>query len=100
MNDSKTSDVQIDYVSTQEGCDRGSELDGVEDSPLVAIEEPQMKRWRGEVQGLSGLDVGCGRGRHAVWMADPGAMVTAIDFSAGMLQRAITKGGDRHIRYQ
>lgn len=100
MNDSTSSDVQIDHVPTQEGYDRWSESYDVDENPLVAIEEPWVKRLLGDVRGLSVLDVGCGTGRHALWMANAGAEVTAIDFSAGMLQRAINKCGGRNIRFQ
>ena len=39
------------------------------------------------------LDVACGTGRHALWLAEAGAHVTAIDFSAAMLAVARSKPG-------
>jgi SAM-dependent methyltransferase len=35
-----------------------------------------------------GLDLGCGSGRHAVWLAERGWRVTAVDFSAEALRQA------------
>jgi 2-polyprenyl-3-methyl-5-hydroxy-6-metoxy-1,4-benzoquinol methylase len=34
------------------------------------------------------LDVGCGNGRHAVWLAEHGFRVTAVDFSEEALRQA------------
>src|SRR5271163_3985576 len=42
----------------------------------------------GDVQGLRLLDVGCGTGYFAREMARRGAVVTAVDLSAGMLAHA------------
>ncbi len=44
-----------------------------------------------EVQGLtpgSALDVGCGEGRNAIWLAEQGWDVTAIDFAATGIDKA------------
>lgn len=44
-----------------------------------------------EVEGLrpgSALDLGCGEGRNAVWLAQRGWQVTAVDFSGIALARA------------
>ena len=35
--------------------------------------------------------MGCGTGRHALWCAEQGANVTAVDFSEGMLAAAREK---------
>jgi len=45
------------------------------------------------VCGCSVLDLGCGTGRHALWLAEAGAHVTAIDFSEDMLAVARSKRG-------
>jgi len=47
----------------------------------------------GEVSGRRVLDMGCGTGRHALWLAGEGAKVTAVDFSEGMLDQARAKQG-------
>jgi len=68
-------------------------------NPLLALEEPHMQEATGDVRGLAVLDLGCGTGRHAVWLATAGASVTAVDFSEGMLAEARQKTGGMNIRF-
>lgn len=45
----------------------------------------------GALEGLKpgrALDLGCGSGRHAVWLAERGWRVTAVDFSSEALRQA------------
>jgi malonyl-CoA O-methyltransferase len=60
-------------------------------NPLIGLEEPAVRAAVGEVRGLSVLDLGCGTGRHALWLAAAGATVTGVDFSEGMLAEARRK---------
>lgn len=39
-----------------------------------------------DIQGLTALDLGCGNGRNALFLADMGIKVTALDFSGVALQ--------------
>lgn len=51
-----------------------------------------------ELSGLpvgAALDVACGEGRNAVWLAKQGWLVTAVDFSAVALERAAAMA-DQH----
>jgi SAM-dependent methyltransferase len=41
------------------------------------------------------LDLGCGAGRHAVWLAEHGWRVTAVDFSAEALRQGRDRASDR-----
>lgn len=73
------------------GYDRWAVVYDHDLNPLPALEQPHVRAALGNVQGLSVLDLGCGTGRHALWCAEQGAIVTAVDFSAGMLAAAREK---------
>ncbi|MBK9123237.1 MAG: class I SAM-dependent methyltransferase [Chloroflexi bacterium] len=45
--------------------------------------------------GMRALDIGCGTGIDAAWMAERGAAVTAVDGSAAMLEVARSRVGER-----
>jgi len=75
------------------GYDRWSEIYDHEANPLIGLEEPVVREALGDVAGLAVLDLGCGTGRHAVWLANAGAAVTGIDFSEGMMEKARAKPG-------
>ena len=73
------------------GYDRWATVYDHDANPLPALEEPYVRAALGGVHGQDVLDLGCGTGRHAAWLAGAGARVTAIDFSAGMLDEARRK---------
>lgn len=95
----RTNDESNDIrLSTREGYDRWAELYDDDDNPLVKLEEPIVDEMLGDVRGLHVLDLGCGTGRHSIRLANQGAIVTAVDFSPGMLAQAQHKT-DEPIRY-
>jgi len=81
------------------GYDRWSAVYDHDGNPLVALEEPVVHAALGDVRGRAALDLGCGTGRHALWLAARGATVTAVDFSDGMLAKARWKPGAGAIRF-
>ena len=81
----------LPYV--REGYDRWARVYDHDANPLIGLEDPAVREAAGDVSGLAVLDLGCGTGRHALWMAAAGAIVTAVDFSAGMLTQAQAKAG-------
>jgi malonyl-CoA O-methyltransferase len=83
----------------RDGYDRWAELYDHDRNPLTALEEPRIQSAVGEVGGLTVLDLGCGTGRHATWLAAAGATVTAVDFSEGMLRAAREKPGAAKIEF-
>ena len=77
------------------GYDRWAAVYDHDANPLQALEGPLV----GDPRGRAALDLGCGTGRHALWLAESGAGVTAVDFSAGMLAEARTKPGADAVRW-
>jgi SAM-dependent methyltransferase len=45
------------------------------------------------------LDLACGEGRNAIWLADRGWQVTAVDFSAVAVDRGRGLAGDRPVTW-
>lgn len=88
-----------EMVPTREGYDRWSDIYDSEDNPLICLEQPVVERLVGEVRGLRILDVGCGTGRWSFRLAAAGAVVTGIDFSTGMLDKALAKPGAADVRF-
>lgn len=83
----------------REGYDRWAAVYDHDANPLPALEEPHVRDAVGEVRGLDVLDLGCGTGRHAIWLTAAGARVTAVDFSTGMLQKARAKSGSEQVHF-
>jgi malonyl-CoA O-methyltransferase len=90
---------RFDLSTVRKGYDRWALVYDHDANPLPALEEPLMKETVGDVRGLAVLDLGCGTGRHAVWMAAAGANVTAVDFSEGMLAEARRKPASAGVRF-
>ena len=81
------------------GYDRWAAVYDHDANPLIALEEPVVHDALGDVRGATALDLGCGTGRHALWLAAQGATVTAVDFSEGMLAEARRKPGADAVRF-
>jgi len=77
--------------SVRDGYDRWSTVYDDDLNPLQGLEGPLVHQACGNVEGLNVLDMGCGTGRHTLWLAQAGAKVTGIDFSEGMLDKAREK---------
>jgi SAM-dependent methyltransferase len=88
-----------DLSSVRQGYDRWALVYDHDANPLPALEEPHVRAAVGAVRNLRVLDLGCGTGRHAVWLAAAGAVVTAIDFSHGMLAEARRKPDPAAIHF-
>ncbi|RIK69364.1 MAG: class I SAM-dependent methyltransferase [Planctomycetota bacterium] len=99
MNTDSANPPGFEVLPTREGYDRWAAIYDSEDNPLIALEEPGVAELLGDARGVEILDVGCGTGRHAVRLARQGARVTAIDFSAGMLEQVRAKPGWESVRF-
>src|SRR5437764_346742 len=85
--------------SVRTGYDRWAAVYDHDANPLQALEGPVVREAVGDVRGLAVLDLGCGTGRHSLWLAAGGAVVTAVDFSEGMLTEARRKPGAESVRF-
>ena len=83
----------------RDGYDRWALVYDHDANPLPALEEPYVRAALGDVRGLDVVDLGCGTGRHTAWLAEAGAGVTALDFSAAMLARARRKVPAAAVRF-
>lgn len=92
-------DPSVGASNVRSGYDRWAEVYDHDLNPLVALEDPVVRDAVGDVRGLSVLDLGCGTGRHALWLAAAGADATAVDFSEGMLDEARRKPGADTVRW-
>jgi malonyl-CoA O-methyltransferase len=94
-----TEPTKPDPAAIRSGYDRWAEVYDHDLNPLIALEEPVVRNALGDVSGLKVLDLGCGTGRHALWLAAAGGRVTAVDFSEGMLAEARRKPGAESVRF-
>jgi malonyl-CoA O-methyltransferase len=85
--------------SVRSGYDRWAEIYDHDANPLQALEGPEVHAALGDVRGLNVLDLGCGTGRHSLWLSAAGAIVTGADFSEGMLNEARRKAGADAVRF-
>ncbi len=92
-------DEPLATLGVREGYDRWAEFYDDDGNPLPALEERHVPALIGDAAGLDVADIGCGTGRHAVRLAAAGARVTALDFSARMLEAARRKPGAESIRF-
>ena len=86
-------------AGVRDGYDRWARVYDHDANPLPALEEPHVREALGDVRGLDIVDLGCGTGPHAVWLAEAGARVTAVDFSEGMLEQARRKVRSADVRF-
>jgi len=97
-SDKPPSDTVL-HLDARDGYDLWATLYDKEQNPLVILEEPIVRRWLGDLQGRRVADVGCGTGRHAVWMAEQGADVRAFDASVGMMSKAREKFAGQGVTF-
>jgi ubiquinone/menaquinone biosynthesis C-methylase UbiE len=88
-----------DLSTVQAGYDRWAEVYDHDANPLLALEEPLVRSAIGNPSGKKVLDLGCGTGRHSLWLAQSGAEVIAVDLSAGMLVEARSKAGAEAVGF-
>ncbi|MCC9604527.1 class I SAM-dependent methyltransferase [Blastopirellula sp. JC732] len=88
-----------DLSGVRQGYDRWAPVYDHDLNPMQGIEQAHLHRAVGDVHGQRVLDLGCGTGRHSLWLAAQGADVVAVDFSAGMLAEAKKKPGAERVEF-
>ncbi|GAA3238405.1 class I SAM-dependent methyltransferase [Nonomuraea helvata] len=88
----------VGHVSTVEGYAQWADRYDSEENPLIAAEEPPVRRILTTLPPGRALDAACGTGRHAAFLAGLGHEVVGVDSSAQMLAlaRAKTPNGTFH----
>ncbi|PZG55647.1 hypothetical protein C1I98_02865 [Spongiactinospora gelatinilytica] len=82
----------VGHATTTEGYAQWAERYDAEDNPLIAVEEPLVRRILTALPAAGrALDVACGTGRHTAFPAGLGHEVVGVDSSAEMLALARAK---------
>jgi ubiquinone/menaquinone biosynthesis C-methylase UbiE len=87
------------FLSLNEGYNRWSEFYDADDIPLHLLEESVVDEALGNVAGKTVLDLGCGTGRQTLRLAAQGAIVTGVDQSEGMLEKAKVKDTGGAVKF-
>jgi SAM-dependent methyltransferase len=82
----------VDTIGTVAGYAIWSQTYDSEDNPLIDVEQPVVREILGRLPVGRALDVACGSGRHATWLAERGHTVLGVDSSPAMLALARAKG--------
>ena len=92
--------MTADLAGVRSAYDRWAAIYDTDRNPMLALETPLLRAALPDVDGRDVLDLGCGTGRHALWLAAAGARVMALDFSAEMLRVAQRKPGAANIDFR
>lgn len=82
-----------------EAYDRWSATYDADHNATRDLDALVLRRAALPVAGAAVLELGCGTGKNTRWLA-AAASVHAIDFSAGMLERAQAAIPDAHVRFE
>jgi SAM-dependent methyltransferase len=86
--------VKADAISTERGYAVWASTYDDEGNPLIAVEEPVVRRFLKDVAPGAAIDVACGTGRIARILAEHGHDVVGVDSSVAMLARATSAVAD------
>lgn len=92
--------TQVSSSGVGAGYDRWAPTYDTDGNPMVALEGPHLRAAVGDVRGLRVLELGCGTGRHTLWLAEAGAQVVGVDVSQGMLTQARLRCAGLNVQLQ
>lgn len=84
-------------MSIQQAYNEWSSIYDTNSNKTRDLEAIALREMLGPLSFQRCLEIGCGSGKNTVWLATRAGHVTAVDFSAGMLQKAKEKVKDSHV---
>src|SRR5436305_9984576 len=81
----------VPELSVEEGYEAWSAVYDTMSNALIRAEEPVVKAALADAPPGLAIDVACGTGRHAAWLAEAGHEVAGIDTTEAMLAIARQK---------
>ena len=92
--------IELDNeLPVREGYAAWSSVYDDDGNPLIALEEPVVRGFFGQLNGREAIDIGCGTGRHTVALVEAGANVTAVDLTPEMMAIARRKLDGKPVRW-
>jgi SAM-dependent methyltransferase len=93
--------MNLDVKKTWNACGEAFDrFTSAADSFADNVERPAMEGLVGDVAGARVLDLGCGSGPYAVWLAERGAQVTGLDLSQTMISLAQSRARERNVQVE
>jgi ubiquinone/menaquinone biosynthesis C-methylase UbiE len=83
--------LQVPELSVEEGYAAWSEVYDTMSNALIEAEEPVVRDAVAGIPAGRAIDVACGTGRHAAWLAEAGHEIEGVDRSEAMLAIARRK---------
>ncbi|MFV0460323.1 MAG: class I SAM-dependent methyltransferase [Actinomycetales bacterium] len=95
-NDSHLSVIEVaDEDEPGDGVHAWDAANSADQGPLLP--DPTVVAEISSLRPGRALDLGCGSGRHALWLAEQGWQVTGVDFSRSGLWRLADEAGRRNL---
>ena len=90
----------VEVARTDSTAPGASDWDVIHEGQAHArpLADPTVVSLVTSLQSGTALDLGCGTGRHSLWLAEHGWDVTAVDFSRAGLSRLADVAADRGLR--
>lgn len=80
-------------MNVQKAYDEWSQTYDADENATRDLDQAVLQRVLGNLRPNSVIEAGCGTGKNTEFLASIGKTVTAMDFSAGMLEKAKLKAG-------
>lgn len=94
----RTESAPVQAPSVMDTYDLWSETYDQTDNPLILIEEMAVRSLLRTIAFQDVLDAATGTGRHAIYLAESGKRVSAIDSNPKMLMKARKKAESRQLK--